>query len=90
MKLACAALVCAALAAPLGAATAPRTIDVSGSYDSNWGHIELRQHGVTVIGTYDSHTAASPARSTATSSATSGTRTPAPAAACSSSPPTAS
>lgn len=60
MKLACAAAVSAvalaALAAPpLCAATAPRTIDVTGTYDSNWGPIELRQNGHDVLGAYNFH-----------------------------------
>ncbi len=54
MKLA-AVLALAALAAPGAAATTPRALDVSGTYDSNWGRIELRQSGHDVIGAYDFH-----------------------------------
>ena len=42
-------------AAPLSAATSPKALDVSGVYDSNWGPIELRQHGRDVVGMYDAH-----------------------------------
>jgi hypothetical protein len=51
MKLAAAVVL--ALATPLLAAT--RALDVTGAYDSNWGRIELAQHGHDVIGTYDYH-----------------------------------
>jgi hypothetical protein len=44
-----AALAVAALAAPT------RALDVTGTYDSNWGRIELAQHGADVVGTYDYH-----------------------------------
>ena len=56
MKLACAAALIALAAVaipPLSAATTG--IDVAGVYDSNWGPIELRQHGRDVVGMYDAH-----------------------------------
>jgi hypothetical protein len=55
MRVAVALAVSAALAAPGAAATSPRAIDVTGTYDSNWGPIELRQSGHEVLGTYNFH-----------------------------------
>ena len=55
MKLVAALALAALAAAPGAAATTPRALDVTGTYESNWGRIELRQNGHDVLGTYDFH-----------------------------------